>query len=401
MKKKIFTIIFFLILLGIFVYIISNRQVSNQIIISGEDIYDSLFEKDSSITETENITINNLTPKNTTFYYNLLTDNQKSIYLDIANSIKKLDHKASLKNYVYADDETTMQDIKIAVEKLFLDHPEIFYVDNDYTVSTVELLNSKRIEVQLNYLVSDKADLEDKLNQINAEIEPIVKKTQGMNSFDAELYIHDKICENVSYYQYTNINDVPNECHSIYGSFILKKAVCDGLSKALQITLDKAGIENIIITGSLQNQAHAWNLVKLDNDWYHVDLTSDKSIRDTNGNEKVIHSYFNISTEKIKLTNTIDLEDKIPQANATDNNYYIKTGKYINITDDFSAKFKDILNSNENDELLEIGIDTRIKSVPEKMVYVLKNGTYSKYVNKNSNKLNYYNVLNTYVIINN
>ena len=177
-------------------------------------------------------------------------------------------------------------------------------------------------------------------------------------------------------------------------------AVCDGLSKAFQILLDNCDIEAITVTGFLQEQSHAWNMVKISDEWYHVDLTSNKSVKNQNENtEEIIHSYFNITTDQIKKSNKIEKEDIVPVANSTEDNYYIKTGKYINVGDNFTLRLKQILNMSENENLVEFAVNEKIKSVPEKMVYVFQDKKYSKYVNANSNKFNYYNILNTYVLI--
>lgn len=400
--KKIITSMIVLLFFTLFVVVISNKKIVNQIIVSVEDIYDKVSNDEETISNIEDVKINELQPKNATFYYNTLTDEQKKIYKSIAIAIKNLDTTAKIKDYNYIDDNTTMQDVKIVIQNLFLDHPEIFYVKNDYTVSTIELIDSKRIEVELGYTVSGKDELETKILKINEVISPIISTADTMDNFNAEVYIHDKICEIATYYKYVDINEVPEECHSIYGCFVSKSAVCDGLSKALQIVLDKVGIESILVTGNLQNQAHAWNLVKLDDSWYHVDITSNKSIKNENDNkEEIIHSYFNITTDQIKNSSTIDLEDKIPVANSTIYNYYIQTGKYIDVTDNFTTKLKSILNENKNDNLAEFAVNLNVRSVPEKMVYVLQDSKYNKYVNTNANKFNYYNILNSYILISN
>lgn len=397
MKKFIFTIIFILIFIVSVVFVISNKKIANQIVISVEDIYDNVTGKSKELENISNIQINELQPKNCTFYYNTLTEDQKKIYNYIVIAIKNLDKKAKIKEYNYIDDNTTMKDVKIVIQNLFLDHPEIFYVNNEYAVSTIELMNSKRIEVELNYSVNNKNDLENRIRQINEVLDPIILEAKKMDKFDAQLYIHDKICEIAKYYKYTDINEVPEVCHSIYGTFVRKQAVCDGLSKAFMIALDKVGIENILVTGYLQEQAHEWNLVKLEDNWYHVDITSNKSIK--NDEEEIMHAYFNITTEEIKKTNSMDSEDILPVANSDMYNYYIKMGKYIDITDKFSSKLKDILNENENQNLVEFAVDSKVKSVPEKMMYVFRDKNYNKYINKSENKFNYYNVLNTYILL--
>ena len=383
------------------VIITRNPKVANQIIISTEDIYDNISGKNNEIVDVNGININELEIKNSSYYYEKLTDEQKKIYKTVAVAIKNLDSNAKIKEYNFTDDNTTMKDVKAAIQNLFLDHPEVFYVSNDYTVSTIELLNSKRIEIDLKYLVKDKNDLNKKITEIKNVIDPIINDAKNMDKFDAELYIHDKICEMCTYYKYSNIEAVPEECHTIYGCLVNKQAVCDGLSKSLQIMLDKVEIDNILVTGNLQNQAHAWIMVKLDDNWYHMDITSNKSVRNESGKEEIIHSYFNITSERIKKTNSIDIEEQLPEASATEYNYYLKTDKYISLTDNFSYKLKNILKNNQNSRLAEFAADPRLSTVPEKISYVLQDSNYSEYVNKALNRFNYYNVLNSYIILKN
>ena len=401
MKKKIISLFIILFSILAVVIITRNPKVANQIIISTEDIYDNISGKNEEITDVKGININELEIKNSSYYYEKLTDEQKKIYKAVAVAIKNLDSNAKIKEYNFTDDNTTMKDVKAAIQNLFLDHPEVFYVSNDYTVSTIELLNSKRIEIDLKYLVKDKNDLNKKITEIKNVIDPIINDAKNMDKFDAELYIHDKICEMCTYYKYSNIEAVPEECHTIYGCLVNKQAVCDGLSKSLQIMLDKVEIDNILVTGNLQNQAHAWIMVKLDDNWYHMDITSNKSVRNESGKEEIIHSYFNITSERIKKTNSIDIEEQLPEASATEYNYYLKTDKYISLTDNFSYKLKNILKNNQNSRLAEFAADPRLSTVPEKISYVLQDSNYSEYVNKALNRFNYYNVLNSYIILKN
>ena len=401
MKKKIISLFIILFSILAVVIITRNPKVANQIIISTEDIYDNISGKNNEIVDVNGININELEIKNSSYYYEKLTDEQKKIYKTVAVAIKNLDSNAKIKEYNFTDDNTTMKDVKAAIQNLFLDHPEVFYVSNDYTVSTIELLNSKRIEIDLKYLVKDKNDLNKKITEIKNVIDPIINDAKNMDKFDAELYIHDKICEMCTYYKYSNIEAVPEECHTIYGCLVNKQAVCDGLSKSLQIMLDKVEIDNILVTGNLQNQAHAWIMVKLDDNWYHMDITSNKSVRNESGKEEIIHSYFNITSERIKKTNSIDIEEQLPEASATEYNYYLKTDKYISLTDNFSYKLKNILKNNQNSRLAEFAADPRLSTVPEKISYVLQDSNYSEYVNKALNRFNYYNVLNSYIILKN
>ena len=78
--------------------------------------------------------------------------------------------------------------------------------------------------------------------------------------------------------------------------------------------------------------------------------------------------------------------------------YYIVKNKVINSTDVFQYKFTEIVNNSKNDELLEFSTD--VINVPDKISTELSYRHYnSEYVDKNSSRFSYYNVLNTYVLL--
>jgi transglutaminase/protease-like cytokinesis protein 3 len=74
------------------------------------------------------------------------------------------------------------------------------------------------------------------------------------------------------------------EVHTIIGPLLKRKCVCDGFSKLYKLVLDELGIENYLIYGKgfvhtlSDSEEHAWNLVKIDNDFYHVDVTYDATL---------------------------------------------------------------------------------------------------------------------------
>lgn len=104
--------------------------------------------------------------------------------------------------------------------------------------------------------------------------------------------IHDFIINNTSY----NIDGVNNdtlqiEDHTAYGILIKQVGVCDGYAITMRKMLDFIGIENMVVVGTGDGVAHAWNLVKLSGKWFHVDATWDDPIYYQNGNQVQILSY--------------------------------------------------------------------------------------------------------------
>ena len=131
-------------------------------------------------------------------------------------------------------------------------------------------------------------------------------------------------------------------------------------------------------------------------EWYHTDLTSNKSIESVDENV-VVHSYFNITSEEIKESHTIDEENILPQSTSNNNNYYIKNNSYIDNMSDFNTKLKSILDNNKNESLVEFKVEG-ISDVPDKTIRVLRDGDYTSYLDRNATKFVYYNILDTYII---
>ena len=397
MKKVIYVFVVCAILISITYYCYTHPDFVNNIVKSGYDWYEEKFGENLPEYNSDFI-INSLVEKSDTYYYNTLTDNQKKIYVSVANAVKNFNTTFELIDYEYTDEATASKDIEIAVYRFLLDHPEVFYTNDKYMISTSTNIFGTKISLTFEYLVSSQEELDTKINEVNGNIEKILSIVTDKNDkFNTELTIHDYIAKNVKYYEYENIDDIPINCHNIYGTLVEKSAVCDGFAKSMKLILNKCGIESIVVTGDLKNESHAWNLVKIDNNWYNLDLTSNKSIK-SGDNSYVIHSYFNITDELIAESHTFDDKEILHEANSTEMNYYVVKNKVISSIDVFQNKFAEVLNNSKNDELLEFSTD--VMNVPDKISTELSYRHYnSEYVDKNSSRFSYYNVLNTYILL--
>ncbi|GAA0789635.1 hypothetical protein GCM10008909_25630 [Hathewaya limosa] len=147
---------------------------------------------------------------------------------------------------------------------------------------------------------------------VEEEVKRIVKEVikDGMTDFQKELALHDYIVKNADYNMAgLNKNPIDLEDHNAYGVLILHKGVCESYAKAMQLLLKEVGIECKYATGKSKHDGrpgggHAWNMVKLDNEWYNLDATWDDPVSDRNGTNivvegstitPVIHTYFNVT----------------------------------------------------------------------------------------------------------
>ncbi|WPX08904.1 S-layer homology domain-containing protein [Anaerocellum danielii] len=125
---------------------------------------------------------------------------------------------------------------------------------------------------------------------------------QTYNDYDKVLALHDYLVLNTRYDMESYLNQSgPFDIHTAYGALINGLAVCDGYAKAMYVLLNTTGIETIVVYGQAGDVAskigHAWNMVKLDGDWYHLDATWDD--RDSLGGVQIDYSYFNVTDDDI------------------------------------------------------------------------------------------------------
>ncbi|MBE5946432.1 MAG: hypothetical protein E7259_05750 [Lachnospiraceae bacterium] len=114
----------------------------------------------------------------------------------------------------------------------------------------------------------------------------------NMTDYEKELAIHDYIVANC---QYGFVEHSKEYAFCAYGALVQKTAVCNGYAEAMALLLNCVGIENDIMTGWGNDVLHAWNRVKLDGNWYHVDATWDDPLPDKGS--FVSHMYFNVTDD--------------------------------------------------------------------------------------------------------
>lgn len=164
--------------------------------------------------------------------------------------------------------------------------------------------------------------------------------TPNMSDYEKELAIHDYIVDTTTYdYDGLTKGTLPDSVYTAYGVLVNKKAVCQGYSEAMKLLLNLVGIECEIVTGSSNTYAsHAWNIVKLGDSWYMVDVTYDDPVSYNNGERLSLlsHDYFNVDQATLSKDHNWDYS-KWPTASGTQYNYYNVNGTIFNTYEEFKA----------------------------------------------------------------
>ena len=157
---------------------------------------------------------------------------------------------------------------------------------------------------------------------------------QSLSDVEKVRAVNDYIVANTSYTDQTNSSP-----HSAYTVLAEHGGVCQGYALLAHSMLQKLGIETKYIVGYVGQEGHAWNLVKLDGQWYHLDTTWNDPVPDRKG--AVRYQYFLVDDRTMAKDHTWIAED-YPKATSTKYNYFhnvdfaVKVGQeifYTNVSD--------------------------------------------------------------------
>jgi len=358
---------------------------------------DSLKNKIINLIQLEEIQEDELNNQYTDYWYKTLNDDEKQLYRIIAKGVKDLEKNITVK----FSKEKSIKGGKQAIEKvlnaIFADNPDVFYIKDTYEISITNLLVLNKIDLKLEYISNNINEIEKMKQELNAEIERINNQLIGCKTdYEKELLLHDILAKDIVYFEHESENEIPSIKHTAYSALVNKSAVCDGITKAFQLILSKNNIESIFVTGESENVSHAWCKVKLDENYYNVDVTSDKALNKENNN-LVIHSYFNITDKEIMNTHEFDNYDKLPKSAENKYNYYVYNDYTISYMDNFEYKLGQIIQKQKNNNLLEFKA-TGMNEVPSKMVESLYNLNFNNYKANHITKVEYNQINDNYIV---
>lgn len=165
----------------------------------------------------------------------------------------------------------------------------------------------------------------------------------SMTDFEKEVALHDYLVEHCKYSQDVS-QPSGSDIYRAYGALVNGDAVCNGYAEALQLLFACAGIESQFVIGTADEVDHAWNLVRLDGVWYHLDATWNDPLPDQEG--VAVHSFFNVTDEIMEQSHTWNREE-YPEAFSMNHNYYVYRGLYFGDFNEYQHKAYDMMVSGQ------------------------------------------------------
>ena len=114
--------------------------------------------------------------------------------------------------------------------------------------------------------------------------------TDGMSDYEIAKALHDYLALNNEYDMRYYSGSMPYVSYTAYGALVNRTSVCAGYALAYERLMDQVGIPCEYVTGMTTRGSYAWNIIRIDGEWYHVDVTWDDPIPNREG--YVRYDYF-------------------------------------------------------------------------------------------------------------
>ena len=263
-------------------------------------------------------------------FASLRDETMKDVYREIEKAIFQISPQAGADGlyelkYVRLPSSLEFDQIYIVKEAVLADHPEAFWVQSSYSVHN----NFHDGNFLVLYSRFSAEEISSMFDEMNREIIPILSRIPDeAGELLRETIIHDALVDSISYdFEAAEKDDSSHEAFNVYGALVKKKAVCTGYAGSMKLLLNLVGIECRTVVGMSKNSGHMWNQVRIDGDWYNIDVTWDDSAIDSD----ILYSrynYFNITDERIAINHKTGEDYSRMKCEYTEDEVYVTTELY-------------------------------------------------------------------------
>ncbi len=172
--------------------------------------------------------------------------------------------------------------------------------------------------------------------------------TADMSEYQRVKAIHDWIVINVQYdYAGLNGGTLSRTAYNADGALCYKLAVCQGYAEAFHLLCAKAGVQSYIMYGEAGNatdgwDSHAWNVVRINGEWYQVDCTWDDPLVNgmvVTGRDNLIYTYFLLTDKEMYYDHKLNKEYTKNEKTCTSTLFY-GYAKYLTLDEQLKDSSK-------------------------------------------------------------
>lgn len=327
--------------------------------------------------------------RNLRYYFGTMSETERMVYKIILRGLANHDQTITVFSAFMP-----FEQVFAVFSKVMSDTPNLYYV-NPYELKSTQTPGTIILYPQ--YVYSQR-----EIDLLNKDILKTLKKIDDRaqnfvnDPFRLEKFLHDSTAMSVAYdYDALKKKGFSDAC-TIVGGFLQKRAVCSGISHTFQMLCNIYSIKCLYALGyASENQDystdnyHAWNIVKLGDKSYHVDVTWDSG-KFRQPRRKVVYDYFNIPTSEIEKDHK--LEYSYPPCTSDEMSYFRLTGGCIStysqlltfLSGKIGKQFITFKLMKDKGEFLSIDeVMTKLqKAIRESLLSIFNHHNYSFYYNE-------------------
>lgn len=188
--------------------------------------------------------------------------------------------------------------LRRAFKQVFYENPQFFYLNEGYWRKHSGSSLTGIIPMYYEPL-KEAGTLEKCEATFQAAVEKALKQVEGVTDpVEQLLILHDFLIQK-NLYNWEIAADHENWdpwwARTAYGA-MTGDCVCKGYTLAYKLLLNRLGLHSAIAVNG--TGSHLWNLVELDGEWYHIDVTMDSPFPTLSG--RCRHEYFLVSEKKLQ-----------------------------------------------------------------------------------------------------
>ena len=258
------------------------------------------------------------------YYFKQLTEEEQRVYRELLKGIRAREKEF----YLTISDDDSVDRSYHAVLK---DHPEIFWVHNREKIYKTTYSDSDYCVFTPGYTYTDSEidEIQTAMEQSFQEVRALIPEDAG--DYEKVRIVYTYVIDHTQY-------QTGEDDQSIAGVFWKKSAVCAGYAGAVQYLLERLDIPCIYVDGSTKGstEGHAWDIVKIGQEYYYVDATNGDQPDFLNGDaaqleehKTIIYDYLCPFPEEYEKTYTPSEELTVPACTAKDLDFYVLNQGYF------------------------------------------------------------------------
>ena len=318
---------------------------------------DQAAEEESAVTETSPrmTTVTTRTEQETTtttvseppFADMIEDETEKGYYCEIYDKLSS--GGTTTKFYDIMGEQTLFDDIYYL---LYEKESRFFWLKNGYKIDWYKYPAHVIYDYMDGLTLHKQRQMTEELEQAAAEL--IAQIPEGADDYETVRFVHDYLMDHVEYSYDETDQSTYTIAHTAYGAFVNHKAVCSGYSRAFLYIMNELGMDAGYCFGGAEDQrSHAWNYVRIDGDYYWLDVTWDDQRFTEQPETGRRYDYFLLNDEMFLKSHSLDNRQFfIPRCTSLDLNYYKLMDAFLDEYD-FDA-FCDVFEAQKDDGVMHV-----------------------------------------------